>query len=315
MTKYNIYDIYRNAKENYGLKLLSYSPITSKSIKVETNNNEKYIIKKTKSKVMNKYHFLKNEGIDNIIYPILNHNNLSLTRLSENEFCDECYYVLPYYKENYVLNETKVKSLLEELEKLHRQTGFYRKLSIIKSRNKMDEIISFLNYQYSIIEAYIKTIESQKYDEFSIPILKNYQYILKTKNIMINKNKAIIKAIKEEKSVFFCFLHNNPKIDHLIIIDGKKYLISIDNGVIGIPSLDIAKFYIENQDIYYDISSQIKEYLNSYDDEFYYDYFIFMVILIYLKGLIINTKEYTSTQSFIYTSNSIKKFIKNFNLE
>ena len=54
MTKYNIYDIYRNAKENYGLKLLSYSPITSKSIKVETINNEKYIIKKTKSKVINK---------------------------------------------------------------------------------------------------------------------------------------------------------------------------------------------------------------------------------------------------------------------
>ena len=179
----------------------------------------------------------------------------------------------------------------------------------------MDEIISFLNYQYSIIEAYIKTIESQKYDEFSIPILKNYQYILKTKNIMINKNKSIIKAIKEEKSVFFCFLHNNPKIDHLIIVDGNKYLISIDNGVIGIPSLDIAKFYIENQDIYYDISLQIKEYFNSYNDDFYYDYFIFMVILIYLKGLIIDTKQYISTQSFIYTTDSIKKFLKNFNLE
>lgn len=315
MSKYNIYDIYKNTRDNYGLKLLSYSPITSKSIKVETNNNEKYIIKKTKSKVINKYNYLKNEGINNVIYPLLNNKNLILTRLNNEILCDECYYILPYYNENYVLNEKKVKNLLEELEKLHRNTGFYRKLSIIKSRKKIDEIISFLDYQYSIIEAYVRTIESQKYDEFSIPILKNYQYILKSKNIMINKNKSIINSIKEEKSIFFCFLHNNPKIDHLLIIEGNKYLISIDNGVIGIPSLDIAKFYIENEDIYYDISSQIKEYLDSYDDNFYFDYFVYLVILIYLKGLIIDSKGYISTQSFIFTSNSIRKFIKNFNLE
>ena len=30
-----------------------------------------------------------------------------------------------------------------------------------------------------------------------------------------------------------------------------KYLISVDNGVIGIPSLDIAKFYIENNNLNY----------------------------------------------------------------
>ena len=95
---------------------------------------------------------------------------------------------------------------------------------------------------------------------------------------------------------------------------GEKYLISIDNGVIGIPSLDIAKFYIENEDIDYDISSDIKEYFNQFDDSFYYDYFVFLVLFIYIKDLLVDNKCYICTQNFIYISNSIKKFNKSFNL-
>ena len=314
MNKQQIRNLYFDIRENYNIDLLSYCPLTSKSFKIITKDNNKLIVKKSKDKVKSKYMFLKNEGLDNIIYPYFNKKNNVLTRLSNNDFCDECYYVLPFYDDNNVLNETKVKSLLEELKILHKKTSFNRNLSLKKSKGKMEEIIAILEYRFQLLEAYVRTVESQKYDEFTIPILKNYHYILDSKKILIDKNRKIVNAIKEEKSVSYCFLHNNPKLDHLIINDGNKYLISIDNGVIGIPSLDIAKFYIENEDINFDMFTHISEYFSEFNDEFYFDYFVFLVLFIYIKGLIIDSKGYISTQSFIFTSNSINKFIKIFKL-
>lgn len=303
----------RTAKD-YNINLVGYSNISDKSYKVLSNNNEKFLIKKTKNKVKDKYLFLQNEGVNNIIYPIKNVENSFSTRLSNELYRDDCYCVLPFYENNHALNETKAKALLEELKYLHKKTMFSRNLSINRSKQKVGAIIEYLNYKFSLIEAYVRTIEASTFDEFSIPILKNYQYILDSKKILIDYNKKIIKSIKEEKSVYFCFLHNNPKLDHLIINEGNKYLISIDNGVIGIPSLDIAKYYVENKDINFDIAAAVKEYFKNYDDEFYYDYFIYLVNLFYIKGLIVDKKGYISTQSFIYTSESIKNFIKTFEL-
>lgn len=315
MNKQNVRNLYFDIRENYNIDLLSYCPLTSKSVKIITKDNNKLIVKKSKDKVKSKYMFLKNEGLDNIIYPYFNKKKNLLTRLSNDEFFDECYYVLPFYDDNNVLNETKVKSLLEELKTLHIKTSFKRNLSLKKSKNKMEEIISLLDFKFKLLEAYVRTIETQKYDEFTIPILKNYHYILDCRKILIEKNRKIVNAIKEGKSVTYCFLHNNPKLDHLIINEGNRFLISIDNGIIGIPSLDIAKFYIENEDINFDIYTHIYNYFNEYEDEFYYDYFVFLVLLIYIKGLIIDSKGYISTQSFIFTTNSINKFIKTFKLQ
>lgn len=314
MNKDDIRNLYFDIIKNYNINLKSYLPLTSKSIKIITKDDSKLIVKKSKEKVKSKYLFLKNEGLDNIVYPNFNRSNNFLSRLNNNYFCDDCYYVMPYYDDNNVLNETKVKSLLEELKKLHKATSFNRNISLKKSKPKMEEIIAIIDYRFKILEAYIRTIESQKYDEFSIPILKNYHYILECKKILIDKNRKIVNAIKEEKSIVFCFIHNNPKLDHLIINNGNKYLISIDNGLIGVPSLDIAKFYIENKDINFDMNNYINNYFDEYEDDFYFDYFVFLVLFILLKSLIIDTKGYISTQSFIYTSNSINKFIKTFNL-
>ena len=312
----DIYNIYRSANINYNLNLLSYCPLSSKSYKVKTKDNNEYIIKKIKKESKYKYLYLQNEGINNVVYPILNINNNYYTRLSPscNNETDDCYFVLPYIDNNNVLNQTKVKYLLEQLSILHNKTSFNKNISLSKSKIKMEEIIQYLEYKFSLIESYIRCIEAQPFDEFSIPILKNYHYILKAKKILIEKNKIIVSAIKEEKSVIYCFLHNNPKLDHIIISNGEKLLISIDNGVIGLPSLDIAKFYIENKVIDYDIAYDIKEYFKQYDDEFYYDYFIFLVLFIYIKDLIVDDKCYKCTQNFIYIANSINEFIRKFNL-
>lgn len=299
-----------NSLKSYNLEISSYYPISDKSFKVQSKSNQKYLIKKTNTNLKNKYNFLFNEGINNIIYPITNNRNEYASNLS----IEDDYYILPFIDDTYALNETKVKHLLEQLNLLHQKTMFKRKLSVTKSKRKMEELMSYLDYKFSLIESFIRTIEALPFDEFSIPILKNYQYVLDAKKVMIKQNKKIVNVIKEEKTINYCFIHNNPKIEHLLSTNGNQYLISLDNGKIGIPSLDIAKFYVENQEINYDVTDDIKDYFKQYDDNFYYDYFIFLVLYFYIKGLIVNEKDYITTQSFIYNSKAIKDFFKSFNI-
>lgn len=300
-----------NSLKAYDIDFTGYYPISDKSFKVQSKSNQKYLVKKTNVNLKNKYKFLFNEGIDNIIYPITNNRNEYTSNLS----IEDDYYILPFIDDTYALNETKVKHLLEQLNSLHQKTMFKRKLSVSKSKQKMEEMISYLDYKFSLIESFIRTIEALPFDEFSIPILKNYQYILDAKKIMIKQNKKIVSAIKEEKTINYCFIHNNPKLEHLLSSNGSQFLISLDNGKIGIPSLDIAKFYVENQEINFDFEDAITTYFKQYDDEFYYDYFIFLVLFFYIKGLIINDKDYITTQSFIYNSRAIKIFLKRFAIE
>lgn len=295
----------------YDLEFDSFYPISSKSFKVLSKSNKKYLVKKTNFNSKNKYNFLHNEGINNIVYPITNKRNEYTTGLS----LEDEYYVLPFIDDTYAINEIKAKHLLEQLTILHKKTLFKKTLSVTKSKKKMEEVMNYLDYKFTLIESFIRTIEALPFDEFSIPILKNYQYILDAKKIMLQLNRKIVNSIKEEKNVYFCFIHNNPKLEHILSNNGEQYLISVDNGKIGIPSLDIAKFYLENEDINFDFSSSIKDYFEQYDDPFYFEYFEFLVLLLYIRGLIINDKDYITTQSFIYTTRGIKDFFKRFDIK
>lgn len=310
----DLYNLYRTINKQFDLDLVSYTSISPKSYKVITKDNQKFIIKKIKDEMNSKYSYLKNIGISNIVYPISTKNKRSSFNICNDNEKNDDYCVLPYVDNNNILNQNKVVALLKELEILHTKTEFMKKINIIRSKNRMEEIIEYLNYKFLIIESYIRTIEAQNFDEFSIPILKKYQYILEAKKLLIKYNKKIVKAIKEEKSIYYCFIHNNPKLEHIIIQGGSNFLISLDKGKIGICSLDIAKYYVENQEINFDFYEVITKYFDKYNDEFYYDYFIFLVLFIYIKIIIIESKDYVTTQNFVYSSDCIKKFIKDFKL-
>lgn len=295
--------------KDYNLELNSYIPLSNNSFKIITNNNTLYFLKQTSNMCKSKYQFLHNEGVSNVIYPLENNRNEYTSKSNSLE-----YYITPFIDDTYVKNEIKAKDLLEELIILHEKTSFTRRLSVSKSRKKMEEIFDYLNYKFNTIESFVRTVEATKFNEYSITILKNYNVILDLKNEMIKRNKKIIQGIKEEKSVVYCFLHNNPKLDHLIIHNGNKYLISIDNAKFGILSLDIAKYYVENEDIDFDIGNRIMDYFKKFDDDFYFDYFVFLVLYIYIMGLSINGLDYVTSQSFLFVSSSTKKFFKTFNI-
>jgi hypothetical protein len=221
---------------------------------------------------------------------------------------------MDYVRDFDVIGEIKAVSLADELSTLHFNTYFKRQLSVKFSRSKMEELYEYLNYKFSLIEAFIRTLETRPFDEYSITILKNYHILLDAKQVMERIHKRMISDIKEKKSVYYSFVHNNPKISHLLNYNGHRFLTSIENAKVGIPSLDMAKFYLETEDLNIDSKIIIINYLSKFEDDFYKYYFCFLVLLFYLKSLLIYDKDYVTSQSFLHTTASIKRFMEIFEL-
>lgn len=294
----------------YDISIDNYKPITSKTSKIYCKDGNCYFMKQSNLLTELKYQFLDDQGIGNILYPLKNRRGEFITKNENMSF-----YVMDYIPFHNSLNEIKAVYLADELNSLHIATGFKRQLSPSTSKEKMKDIYEYLQYKFSSIEVFVRSVEAREFDEYSITILKNYQYILNGKKIMARLQKKIVGDIKDKKSVNYAFIHNNPKLDHLFTLQGDKYLTSIENSKIGVPSLDMAKFYLETEDINVDIKTLIKEYFSKFDDDFYFDYFCFLVLLYYMKSLIIIDKDYVTSQNFIYVAGSIKTFINLFELE
>mgnify|MGYP000409526969 CR=1 FL=1 len=302
-------EIFSRLSNVYNIRFKAYKPVTANTYKVICENGNNYFIKKSNPLVQQKYQFLYDQGIKNILYPIKNNYGRFLTANNYNS-----YYVTNYIKDNTVVNEVKAVNLLDELANVHFNTYFKKQLSVDFSRRKMEELYEYLQYKFNMLESFVRTVETRPFDEYSIIILKNYRYILDGKKILSEIHKRLVSDIKSKKSVNFAFVHNNPKLNHLLNSAGNRYLISIDKAKIGISSLDLAKYYIECEDLKLDFKSIINNYFSKYEDDFYQDYFYFLVLLYYFKGFIVLDKDYVTSQNFLYVSEQIKKLINDFNL-
>ena len=298
------------ALKEYQIPGTSYQNITSKTAKVQCVNGNCFFLKETNINTDEKYKFLSYQHLDNILFPLKNERGNYITNISEKN-----YYLSPYYEENKLIDELKINHLQSELTNLHLNTYYRKELSPLTTKKKLEEIYDYLQYKFNTIEVFVRTVEQGVYDEYSILILKNYHFILEAKKVMGSLNKKIIDHIKTKKSVNYSFIHNNPKLNHLIVTDNRDYLISLERSKIGIPSMDIVKFYIETEDIQINRKEIIEDYFKRYDDEFYFDYFCFFVMLYYVKGIVIYEKDYVSSQSFVYSSQALKGFIETFNLK
>ena len=150
--------------------------------------------------------------------------------------------------------------MYKELRNIHSETSFKRQLKAENLRPKFEEITKQLDYKFSLIETFVRSVESKNLTVFSMPILSNYRYILDAKKELVRLQKMLIVQIKDKISVNYSFVHNNPKIDHLIYSNGSKYLTSIDHSKLGLSSLDMAKLYIETSDLGVDFKSYIVDY-------------------------------------------------------
>lgn len=302
-------ELFRNINETYKLKFNNYGKITSKTYKLLCEEGRCYILKQTSLYTNEKYKFLRNLGIDNVIFPIQNEYGEYVTEQN-----DKMFYLMDYYPSSSTIDEIKAMQMNNQLSKLHFNTYYKKQLSTKQSRKKMEDVYEYLQYKFNVLEVFIRSIEARPFDEYSITILKNYHYILDSKKIISKLQKKLITDIKEKRSVNYAFIHNNPKLNHLINYSGKQYLISFEHSKVGIPSLDIVKFYLETEDLNIDKKEIINNYFSNYSDDFYFDYFCFFVLLYYIKGIVIIDKDYVSSQSFLYASSSIKKFLDTFEL-
>lgn len=303
----NIRKLTSSLVEYYEIPLEYIMKLGSKSFKYKDETSKEYFLKVSPFNTSEKYKFLESLGVDNIIYPYLNKENEYLTKQKGNS-----YYLMDFYKQNNIISEVKAQNMLNELNRLHNTTVIKRQLSSRLARPKFEEITKELDYKFKIIENYVRSIEYEDLNVFSMPILGNYQYILDAKKELVMLQKRIINFVKAKEKVEYVYVHNRPSLDHLLNIKGINYLVSAENGKIGISSLDLAKFYLENEDLDIDFEELIVNNILKNQSPFYYDYFRFLVLYILIKKIVISSEKYLTAQSFINVSDSIKKYFSTF---
>lgn len=290
----------------YEISLDQFKVITPKTIKFQDINGNNYFLKNTKYNVYEKYMFLNNQNINNILFPLKNKRNEFVTRNNNSAF-----YINNYIEDFTIIKEMKFQNMYNELNKLHDQTKIIRQLNPSSSRPKFEEITNRLDYKFKTLENYVRSVEAKNLNIYSMPVLANYQYLLDTKKELVRLQKRIISSVKAKETIEYSFIHNNPKLEHLLNIHGNNYLTSIENSKIGLESLDLAKLYVENENLNIDYTGLLIDRFNNINP-FYYDYFRYMVLLLYVEGLVLSTDEYINAQMFINTTNSIKKYFDNF---
>lgn len=303
----NIRKLTSSLVEYYEIPLEFIMKLGSKSFKYKDETSREYFLKVSPFNTSEKYKFLENLAVDNVIYPHLNKENEYLTKQKGSSF-----YLMDFYKQNNIIPEVKAQNMLIELNRLHKTTVIKRQLSSRLARPKFEEITKELDYKFKIIENYVRSIEYEELNVFSMPILGNYQYILDAKKELVMLQKRIINFVKAKEKVEYVYVHNRPSLDHLLNIKGVNYLVSVENGKIGISSLDLAKFYLENEDLDIDFEELIVNNIFKNQSPFYYDYFRFLVLYILIKKIVISSEKYLTAQSFINISNSIKKYFNTF---
>lgn len=290
-------------EREYNLNVLHLNEISTNVYLVETNKG-KFVCKQSTYNIRQKYQYLKSQSVSNVLYPL--ENNYSSRNKMDNLI------IFPYLEQKNIRIENHITSMFQELINLHQNTRFKSKVNVEKVKPKLEEIYNYINYKFESIEYFVRSVESKEFDEDSIVVLKNYHYILDSKRDLDSLLRKIVMDIKENKTIELCFIHNHPTINHFINNSYEKYFISIESGRIGVCSLDIAKFYVENVKYNVDLKSLIVDYLGSYDSDLYYNYFCFLVLLIYIKSLKMYNKDYYTSQSFLSVSDAIKKFRESF---
>lgn len=307
MNDYKLRSINLDLIKYYEINLKDISQITLKSYKLVSENNNNFFLKETSKNILNKYHYLENIGISNILYPILNKDNKYVSN-NNNQF----FYITDFINEVKIREDVKSNSLFYELENLHNRTIIKKTLDPFKARNKFDEISNQLDYKYKIIESYIRQVESKPLNMFSMPVLENYHIILDAKKELIKLQKRLISSIKSRESVNYNFIHNNPSLDHILNVRGQNYLISLDKSKIGLDSLDYAKYYINNNHVNIDYKSLITNHYNSDEYLFNYIYFRYLVLYIYLMKINFTSEEHINSKNFENIALKIGKYFNDF---
>ena len=188
-------DIFAKLGDLYNLRFSAYKPLSAKTFRLRCREGgDCYFVKRSNIYSQEKYRFLYDQGIANIAYPLKNVKGNFVTNINKNFL-----FLSAYYPHHEIVGEIKAVNLADELSSLHYNTYFKRQLSVDFSRRNMEQLFEYLDYKFAVLEMFVRSVETRPFDEYSIVILKNYQYLLDAKKIMGELHKSLIGAIKEKK--------------------------------------------------------------------------------------------------------------------
>ena len=106
----NLKDLSLLTLRNYSIKASSFLKINKGAYKIKSDGEE-YFAKHCNVHSLNKYNFLSEIGVDNVMYPIKNSRNEFVSKLDDD--FENAYYVLPFVKNHYVIDEVKAVDLIK----------------------------------------------------------------------------------------------------------------------------------------------------------------------------------------------------------
>ncbi|MGM9971333.1 MAG: hypothetical protein ACI35W_02855 [Anaeroplasmataceae bacterium] len=259
-------------------------------------DGKKYLIRLVSKDIINTYEILKNYDL-NINHPI---------KLIEY---DNKQYMLFRYNIPKGENIARAKAMIDSLKELHKKT-YYDITIDSKSLERFNKIYKILDYRFTSLENSIRYLENTTIKgDYNWAYLSKYYIVLDAKKRLLKLQEEIIKEIKKGKSLKYCLCHGYPSIINYNSskLDGFFY------SKMAIPSSDIARFYVLNDDIYDLINPIIKAWIKDLGDKFYKIYFEFYVLYLYIlsldQALSIN---YESLYNYLQTTKKIRIFLKNY---
>ena len=176
----DIMELNNSISEKYNIKVHDIERLTNKSYKIVCDTRNCYFIKQVPKIVESKYVFLSNQGVNNVLYPILNNDRKYIT-----DFNDKNFYVNDYIENIVSKEESRAYNMFNALDRLHSSTTIKKQLSTTNSRPKIEEITKQLDYKFILIEQYIRSLETKQIDKSSFVVLEKYHIILKEQMVKI----------------------------------------------------------------------------------------------------------------------------------
>ena len=266
------------------------------NVTIVSTNKKKYVIKEGK--------------IDNKVLECLNSRNF---KYKPQITIDGNYLIEEYIEDIDTTDEQKVLDLVRILSLLHKQTTFYKEISVYDYKTLYEELLNNYDYLYKYYIDHINNIDNKIiYSPSDYIFSRSISCILYSIDKGIEYINSWYKKIKDIDSIKVSVIHNNLELNHFI----NNYLISWDKSKIDIPIYDIYKLYNK----YYSefsFNDLLKEYEKEYPLSDYEKELLFILVLMPNK-IDFNDSEYNICVSIsnevdrLYKSDElIKKSIKN----
>lgn len=198
---------------------------------VETETNDRLVIKKKFQEKTNLYQYLKSRGFHH--FPnLLDH--------------DDNYEIYPYIEDAMMPKEQKALDIIYLMSLLHNKTTFYREVDLNRVKQFYEEKLEAIEYFLQYYQDLQMMIERNVYMSPSEYLLiRNISFIyqvLYTSRNLLEEWYHLKESTKKER---YALVHHNLILDHYRNYD-QGCFISWDRASIDIPVYDFLNFYQKN---------------------------------------------------------------------